>query len=580
LTGETTARQEFRGIGASEGIAIGRAYRYTPLDLTFPPRPTVGKEAEWARFEAARKTAGKELQALRDRVAARLGQEEAAIFEAHQVMLDDPMLAAAVSKRLDRGEIVEQALTEATHELSEMLAGMAEELFAARAADVQDVGKRMLRILLGRGESAPTMLSEPAIVVAQDLSPSDTAELDPTLILGLATAGGGLMSHTAILARTLDIPAVVALGERLLDEVPTGTEVIVDGSDGVVLVSPDGSTREKHRVLQARRRSSLEAARLHVDRQARTADGRRVEVAANVGDIVSARRAAAQGAEGIGLLRTEFLYFDQVRPPTEDHQVHIYREIFEAMPGRPIIVRTLDVGGDKPPPYLSFPDEANPFLGWRAIRISLERTDLFRAQLRAILRAGEGHSIRIMFPMINDLDELKRAREIIEEVRAGLQREGLPFAREVPVGIMVETPAAATMADVLARAADFFSLGTNDLTQYTLAVDRGNPKVASLFQPLHPAVLRLIRQTIEVAHAAGKWVGMCGELAGMRMAIPILVGLGLDELSMVPAAIPPTKELISRLRDDAAAFVARQALSLGTSAEVETLMRGFLSKLG
>jgi phosphoenolpyruvate-protein phosphotransferase len=316
----------------------------------------------------------------------------------------------------------------------------------------------------------------------------------------------------------------------------------------------------------------------HVAEQVRFADGRRVEVAANIGDLASAREAVENGAEGVGLLRTEFLYLNEAQPPPEEKQRALYQAIFEALAGWPVIVRTLDIGGDKPPSYLPFKPELNPFLGWRAIRICLDLPELFKTQLRAVLRAAVGHDARLMFPMISSLEELRCAREVLEQAKAELTAEGLAFAPDVPVGIMVETPAAAVLVDVLAEAADFFSLGTNDLTQYTLAVDRGNAQVAGLFQPLHPAVLRLVKQTIDAGHARGRWVGMCGEMAGMLKAIPILVGLGLDELSMAPRAIPAAKHLLSQLSSERAAGIAAEALAQGTAAGVEALMRGRLAE--
>jgi len=420
-------------------------------------------------------------------------------------------------------------------------------------------------------------LAQPAVIIAEELAPSETAGLDPARALGICTAGGGWASHSAILARTLGIPAVVAVGDALLYKLSTGEQVILDGSSGRLVIAPDQETLEAYRQQAAQQQQKRKVLHQAAHREARMMDGRRVEVAANISDLASARQAVAEGAESVGLLRTEFLYLDEVRPPDEDHQLIIYGEIFEALGGRPVIVRTLDIGGDKPPSFLPFPKEMNPFMGWRAIRISLERTDLFRTQLRAIMRAAVGHSVRIMLPMIDDLAELAQAQKIVADVRSELQRAGLPFASDLPVGIMVETPAAAVMTDVLARSTDFFSLGTNDLTQYTLAVDRGNAKVAGLFQPLHPAVLRLIHQTIEGAHRAGKWVGMCGELAGMPKAIPILLGLGLDELSMVPLAILEAKDLISRLREPEVRSIAEQTLAMATQAEVDTLLSDFLA---
>lgn len=577
--GNTMSEHTIQGIAASEGIAIGPAFIYHPPDLTIPRRNAEAPDREFARFRDACRQASQELDEIREMILPRAGEEHAAIFDAHKMMLDDPMLEGAVQQRINAGQIAEQALSEATQEIADMLAAMEDEMFAARAADVQDVGRRVLRILLGVPDTSLDTLREPSIVVAHDLTPSDTARLDPDMALGLCTAAGGLTSHTAILARTLGIPAVVGLGAGLLDQVQDGAQLVLDGIEGVVIVDPGDATRKQFETAGQRRAVWLEEIQARAHEDAYTADGKRVEVAANIGDVESAREAVTYGAEGVGLLRTEFLYLNDVRPPAEEKQVKAYRDIFEALAGKPVIVRTLDIGGDKPPSYLEFEEELNPFLGWRAIRICLDDLPLFKTQLRAILRAADGHNVLIMYPMISGLDELRRANAVLDEVRAELDAEGMPYAKDVPAGIMVETPAAVALADILADECDFFSLGTNDLTQYTLAVDRTNGRVAGLFQPLHPAVLRLIRQTIDAAHSKGKWVGMCGELAGMQKAIPILIGLGLDEFSMVSRAIPEAKWLIGRLTGEEASRIADQALSLGTAAEVEAFMQETLSAL-
>lgn len=369
---------------------------------------------------------------------------------------------------------------------------------------------------------------------------------------------------------------LVGLGVQLMERVSTGLPLVLDGAKGMVVLEPESSTVQGYQSEKQKQATRMEVVKQRARQEARSANGRRVEVAANIGEVETAREAVEYGAEGVGLLRTEFLYLNDANPPGEEKQMHIYRQIFEALGDRPVIVRTLDIGGDKPLSYLHFNEELNPFLGWRAIRICLDDTDLFKTQLRAILRAAVGYPARIMFPMISGLEELRCARETVRAVERELAAEGLPFAENVPVGIMVETPAAAVLVDVLSEAADFFSLGTNDLTQYTLAVDRGNPQVARLFQPLHPAVLRLIQQTISAAHAKGKWVGMCGELAGMPKAIPILLGMGLDEFSMAARAIPEAKGLLSRLDDERARQIAARALALGTAEEIEALMGNYL----
>jgi len=573
------SEKKFKGIPASDGIAIGTVFCYIPTELVIPVCAAGSVDEEMDRYSLARERAHAELQGLYEAVEKRAGQEEASIFIAHQEMLFDPALEAKVRELVEIGQTAEQALFKATDEFAGLLAGMGDELFAARALDVKDIGRRILRILLGLPDTALSAVTEPSIIVAEDLTPSDTASLDPKLTLGFITAQGGLTSHSAILARTLGLPAIVGMGNGLLGTVSSGTFIVMDGRSGELIIEPDDDSVARFKQVKAQRDSHLQILKASAEKDALTANGRRVEVAANVGEASSARDAVEHGAEGIGLLRTEFLYLDDTQPPSEEKQYRIYREIFEVMGTRPVVVRTLDIGGDKPPSYMPFPDEMNPFLGWRAIRISLDEPELFKTQLRAILRAAVGHQARIMFPMVSDLDELRSAREIVEAVKRDLELASVKFASDVPVGIMVETPAAAVLVDVLAEASDFFSLGTNDLTQYTMAVDRGNAKVSSLFQPLHPAVLRLIRQTIDAGHAKGKWVGMCGELAGMTKAIPILLGFGLDEFSMNPRAIPEAKNLIGKLTDDKAREIAVQAMSLGTAAEIEDFMKGVLASL-
>lgn len=569
----------FRGIPASDGIAIGPVFCYIPTQLTIPDCPAGTIDEEIARFEAARNQARVELQHLYGAIEIRAGQENALIFEAHQEMLSDPALEGKIREFVGVGQTVEQAVARATEELAGLLASMSDELFAARALDVKDVGRRILRILLGLPDTALSAVTEPSIIIADDLTPSDTASLDPSLTLGFITVQGGLTSHSAILARTLGLPAIVGMGGGLLQGVSDGVLIVMDGRTGEMILEPNPETVAHYQKIKAQRESHLLILKNAAEKNAVTANGRRVEVAANIGEVASANAAMEHGAEGVGLLRTEFLYLEDTQPPCEEKQYRIYREIFEVMSGRPVIVRTLDIGGDKPPSYLAFPEEMNPFLGWRAIRISLDEPELFKTQIRAILRAAVGHQARIMFPMISDLDELRRAREIVETVKRDLQRDCVEFSENVPVGIMVETPAAAVLVDILAEASDFFSIGTNDLTQYTMAVDRGNAKVSGLYQPLHPSVLRLIKQTIDAGHSKGKWVGMCGELAGMTKAIPILLGFGLDEFSMNPRAIPEAKHLLSRLTDAKATEIANQAMSFGTAVEIENYMEQMMASL-
>jgi phosphotransferase system enzyme I (PtsI) len=568
-----------QGIPASEGIAIGPAFVLVPDPSSTPARSPQSPEVETARFEAAVQSARQGLAELRARVSAKVDETTAAIFDAQRMMLDDPMLGEGVRRRIQEGAAAEAALTTTVEELADMLAGMADERFAARAADVRDVGRRLLRALRGEAGVGLEAMLQPAIVVAHDLTPSDTASLDPALALGFCTAAGGQTSHSAILARTLGIPAVVGLGETALRVIEPGRRLALDGGRGVVLVDPEP---ESLRTLEAQRQR-LERRRIEFERAAArpavSADGVRVRVGANIGQLESARAAVRAGAEEIGLLRAEFLYLGAAQPPDEATQLAAYQAIGEALGDRSLIIRTLDLGGDKPPSFLPFPHELNPFLGWRAIRVSLDQPELFKTQLRAILRAGVGGRVSVMFPMVNDLGELRQAKVFLAEAAEELRRDGLAYAEPRQVGVMVETPAAALLADQLARECDFVSLGTNDLIQYTLAVDRTNERVAGLFQPLHPAVLRSIRSVIDSVHAQGKWVGMCGEMAGLRQAIPVLLGLGLDEFSMVPAAIPQAKWLLGRLSKAQAGAVAGEALLVDSAAEVEALVGRLLVDL-
>jgi phosphotransferase system enzyme I (PtsI) len=437
-----------------------------------------------------------------------------------------------------------------------------------RAADVRDVGNRVVRILLGlEEERSLSTLPEPVIVVARDLTPSDTARLDRAMVQGMCTATGGATSHIAILARMWNIPAVVGLGNPLL-QVPDGALLALDGEAGVVEVEPPAEVVQTYQERREQRAALRAEALQKVEEPAVTQDGQRVEVVANVGDVASAQEALAQGAEGIGLLRTEFLYMDRPTLPDEDEQFSAYKAIAEVMGKRPVIVRTMDVGADKPLPALPRPVEANPALGVRAVRLARHHPDLLLVQLRAILRAGVGHNLKIMFPMIVALDEVRWVKGLLRQAQEELAAAGVEHVDEIETGIMVETPAAAVVADVMAKEVDFFSIGTNDLTQYTLASDRVNEQLGDLYRPLDPAVLRLIAQVINAAHAEGKWVGLCGELAGQRSAIPVLLGLGLDEFSMTPTAIPVAKQVIRSLSVDEAREIAGHALSLSTASEV------------
>ena len=562
-----------RGIAASRGVAIGPAFHFRRADLSFERCTVEDPAAEWARFQAALETAREQLADVYAKAEAESGAEQAAIFQAHALMLEDPELLEAVRTAIEEQCInAEAALSDAAEMYVQMLEALDDEYLSARAADVRDVATRVLRILLGVAESPTANLTVPSIILARDLTPSDTVLLDKSLVLGFCTAEGGATSHTAILARGLGLPAIVGAGPSVL-EIPDGAMLVLDGGDGTLLVGPDEGTVAEYRARQAAATVVLARAREKAHEPAVTRDGHRIEVAANIGNVEGARAALEAGAEGVGLLRTEFLYLERSRLPDEEEQYRAYRAIVDVFGDRPVVLRTLDIGGDKDLPYLDLPHEMNPFLGLRAIRLCLARPELFRPQLRAALRAGAGRNLKLMFPMVATVSEVRAARAVLEECRAELLAEGQPVAEEMEVGIMVEIPAAALMADHLAAEVDFFSIGTNDLSQYTLAADRTNAQVAPLATGFQPAVLRLVRDVIAAAHAQGKWVGLCGELAGEPLAIPILLGLGLDEFSMNPPAIPLAKQVIRALTLEEAQEVAQAALKLDSPDAVQALVR-------
>lgn len=562
--------QRLRGLPASPGVAIGPVWWYRRGELRITRRVAEDPEAERNRLRLAREESAVELEALVAARRDRLSPEELAIFEAQRLMLDDPDLLARVEAAIGSGSSAEAAWEEAIAAVAAQLRALPDPYFQARAADVEDMGRRVLRRLLGVSET-PELPDQPVVVLAEDLTPSDTATLDPDRALGVATVSGGPTSHAAILARRLGIPAVVGVGAALRS-VDEGVSLLIDGEHGEVVVAPSEAERAR---AEARRRVWLAeraAAREAAAEPAITRDGYRVEVAANVGSLEDARAAVRLGAEGVGLLRTEFLYLDRATAPDEEEQLAVYRPLLEALEGRPVVVRTLDAGGDKPLPYLSLEPQPNPFLGIRAIRLARSHPELLRTQLRAILRTGYP-AVRVMFPMVATVEEIRWLRELFEEVRQELEAAGAECPRDLQMGMMVEVPSAGVLADRFAPWVDFFSIGTNDLAQYTLAADRANPAVAELADAFHPAVLRLIRMVVEAGHAAGCWVGVCGELAGEPLAVPLLVGLGVDELSMAPVAIPAVKAAIRRLALSEARSLAEQALQLDTAAAVRELVR-------
>ena len=571
--------QHFQGLPASSGVAIGPAWRYLPARIEIDGRVVTDADAEWQRLQAAIACTRAQLQELETRAGAKVGEEEAAIFAAHQLFLDDPDLETLLEQAIcQEHQNAAAAVQDAFEHYAQILAALDDPYLQARAADVRDVSQRLLRNLQG-AEETPAQLSGLAIILAEDLTPSDTMQFERSKILGLCTLRGGPTSHTAILARALGVPAVVA-APLPLTEIADGTTVILDGDSGQVIIDPEPETliAAQHRLAVWQNVHDTQV--LAAKNPAITRDGHAIEVVANIGGVEDAQQALAAGAEGVGLFRTEFLYLDRTTMPDEAEQIVLYRQVFDLMAGRPVVVRTLDIGGDKPAPYLDVAPEPNPFLGWRAIRMNTERPDVLKSQFRALLIAAEASNadLRIMLPLVSNLFEVQLARALYEEVRQSLRQEGYRLSQPVQFGMMVEVPAAALLADHFASLVDFFSIGTNDLTQYALAVDRTNERVADLASPYHPAVLKLIAMTIAAAHEQGKWVGLCGELAGAPLAAPLLLGLGLDEFSMAPAAIPEVKARIRECSLAEGQDLAVRALALGSSDEVISLLEAFVNR--
>jgi phosphoenolpyruvate-protein phosphotransferase len=565
--------KSLKGIPASKGIAIGPIFRYQSANLQFQRYTPEDLEKEWGRLESALRTARNQLSGIIEKAAKETSAAQAAIFEAQSEMLDDPELLNAMREIvLGQGQCAEVAVTEATEKYALMLETLSDPYFVARAADIRDISKRVLRILLDISESPTAGLAQPSIIIANDLTPSDTIGLDKSLVLGFCTAEGGSTSHTAILARSLGLPAIVGVGSDI-ENVAVVSTAVLDGDEGSLFFDPPADLLQAYRQKQKAAASLIAAARQEAHAPAITRDNHQVEVVANIGNVAGAETAIQCGAEGVGLLRTEFLYLERSSLPDEEEQYQAYRAILDTFGMLPVVLRTLDIGGDKEIPYLGLTQELNPFLGVRAIRLCLQRPDLFRPQLKAALRAGVGRNLKLMFPMVAVVDEIQAARKVLDECRAELRTEGKSFAEKIEVGIMVEIPSAAVMADRLAPEVDFFSIGTNDLTQYTLAADRTSGDLNYLTSAFSPAVLRLVSFVIQSAHRFGKWVGLCGELAGEPLAIPILLGLGLDEFSMNPPAIPLAKKIIRTLSLEDVQEFARTVLDLDSPSAVQQAVR-------
>ncbi len=560
----------YKGTGASPGIALGKALVVEHSELVIERKPIEDVEAEIAKLEEAVKISTEELTKVKEKAFNELGEHEAEIFEAHLLVLADPeLIDSAKAKIRDEKVNADYAL----NEIKEMFVGMFEamdnEYMRERAADIKDVTNRVLRHILGVKVVDLAGLDEEVVLIAHDLTPSDTATMNKKMVLGFLTDIGGRTSHTAIMARTLEIAAVVGLTD-ITSKVKDGDFIVFNGETGEVIINPDEETKAKYAKLKEDFEEYKKSLQLLKGKASVTLDGRHVELAGNIGSPNDVEGLIKNDAEGVGLYRTEFLYMDKDDAfPSEEEQFEAYKAVLEGMNGKPIVIRTLDIGGDKELPYFDMEPEMNPFLGYRAIRLCLDRTDIFKTQLRALYRASVHGKLRIMFPMISSLEELLAAKEVIKEVLAELDAEGIAYSKDVEVGMMIEIPSSAIITDILAKHVDFFSIGTNDLIQYTCAVDRMNQKISHLYNQFNPAVLRLIKMTIDNAHKEGKWVGMCGESAGDQRMIPILLGFGLDEFSMSPISILPARKFITSVKHEDMKKFADEVLTMGTAKEIK-----------
>lgn len=568
------------GILASPGIAFGKALLLKEDEIVIDRKKIsadkVDQEVE--RFLSGRAKASAQLEVIKTKAGETFGEEKEAIFEGHIMLLEDEELEQEIIALIkDKHMTADAAANEVIDGQATALEELDDEYLKERAADVRDIGKRLLRNILGLAIIDLSAIQDEVILVAADLTPSETAQLNLKKVLGFITDAGGRTSHTSIMARSLELPAIVGTGS-ITAQVKNGDYLILDAVNNQVLINPSNEQIEALRSLQAQvAEEKAKLAKLK-DLPAITLDGHQVEVCANIGTVRDVEGAERNGAEGVGLYRTEFLFMDRDALPTEEEQFAAYKAVAEACGSQAVIVRTMDIGGDKELPYMNFPKEENPFLGWRAVRIAMDRKEILRDQVRAILRASAFGKLRIMFPMIISVEEVRALKKEIEIYKQELRDEGKAFDESIEIGVMVETPAAATIARHLAKEVDFFSIGTNDLTQYTLAVDRGNDMISHLYQPMSPSVLNLIKQVIDASHAEGKWTGMCGELAGDERATLLLLGMGLDEFSMSAISIPRIKKIIRNTNFEDAKVLAEQALAQPTTDELMTLVNKFIEE--
>lgn len=549
-----------KGIAASDGVAIAKAYLLVEPDLTFDKNEKVTDvEGEVAKFNSAIEASKVELTKIRNNAEVQLGADKAAIFDAHLLVLDDPELIQPIQDKIkNENANAATALTDVTTQFVTIFESMDNEYMKERAADIRDVSKRVLSHILGVELPNPSMIDESVVIVGNDLTPSDTAQLNKEFVQGFATNIGGRTSHSAIMSRSLEIPAIVGT-KSITQEVKQGDMIIVDGLNGDVIVNPTEDELIAYQDKRERYFADKKELQKLRDADTVTVDGVHAELAANIGTPNDLPGVIENGAQGIGLYRTEFLYMGRDQMPTEEEQFEAYKEVLEAMGGKRVVVRTLDIGGDKELSYLNLPEEMNPFLGYRAIRLCLAQQDIFRPQLRALLRASVYGKLNIMFPMVATINEFREAKAILLEEKENLKNEGHDISDDIELGIMVEIPATAALADVFAKEVDFFSIGTNDLIQYTLAADRMSERVSYLYQPYNPSILRLVKQVIEASHKEGKWTGMCGEMAGDETAIPLLLGLGLDEFSMSATSILKARRQINGLSKNEMTELANRA---------------------
>ncbi|ASR46386.1 phosphoenolpyruvate--protein phosphotransferase [Paenibacillus kribbensis] len=561
------------GIAASAGIAIARAFILEHPNYAVERRAVGDVEAEIARLDAALAESQTELETIKEKTLKELGEKKAEIFASHLLILNDPELIDPVKAKIKDEQLnADYALDEVATQFISMFENMKSAYLQERASDMRDVTKRVLNHLLGVHFVSPAEIAEETIVLAEDLTPSDTAQLNREFVKGFATNIGGRTSHSAIMARSLEIPAVVGT-KNILSQAKSGDLIIVDGLDGHVFVNPSEEIIAEYRAKQVAYDKQREEWRKLRGEATVSVDGVHVELAANIGTPNDVAGVLDNGGEGVGLYRTEFLYMGRDKLPSEEVQYTAYKTVLEKMEGKPVVVRTLDIGGDKELPYLDLPKEMNPFLGFRAIRLCLDRQDIFRTQLRALLRASVHGNLRIMFPMIATLNEFREAKAVLLEEKEKLVAEGVAVSEEIQLGIMVEIPSTAVLADQFAKEVDFFSIGTNDLIQYTMAADRMNERVSYLYQPYNPSILRLVKMVIDAAHREGRWAGMCGEMAGDATAIPLLLGLGLDEFSMSATSILPARSLISKLSRADMEKLAAKALDMQTAEQVVELVQ-------